>query len=68
MAKITSISVAALLALATAGCAVGPDFQRPAAPETDRYTATTLPAETASASTPDGQAQRFAPGQDVPAQ
>lgn len=68
MARITSISMAALLALATAGCAVGPDFQRPAAPETDRYTATTLPAETASASTPDGQAQRFAPGQDVPAQ
>jgi NodT family efflux transporter outer membrane factor (OMF) lipoprotein len=62
MARITSISMAALLALATAGCAVGPDFQRPAAPETDRYTATTLPAETASASTPDGQAQRFAPG------
>jgi len=68
MARITPISLAALLALATAGCAVGPDFQRPAAPDASHYTATEMPAETASAATPDGQAQRFAPGQDVPVQ
>jgi len=68
MARITSISLAALLALGTAGCAVGPDFQRPAAPDTGRYTAVDMPAETASAATPGGQAQQFAPGQDVPAQ
>ncbi len=67
MVRISSISLAALLAFGTAGCAVGPDFQRPAAPDADRYTATEIPAETASAATAGGQAQQFAPGQEVPA-
>lgn len=71
MPRMTSTMLATLVslaALATGGCAVGPDFQRPAAPDTARYTATTLPTETASAATPGGQAQQFAPGQDVPDQ
>lgn len=68
MARITSISLAALLAMVSAGCAVGPDFKRPAAPEAHRYTSSALPGETASSSTADGHAQQFAQGQDVPMQ
>ena len=52
-----------------AGCVVGPDFQHPAAPAGDeRYTPAPLPLETASAPGPGGEAQRFVPGQDIPAQ
>ncbi|MDE1893165.1 MAG: hypothetical protein KGH90_02385, partial [Xanthomonadaceae bacterium] len=43
------LAPALLLALALAGCAVGPDYHRPDAPAVDRYTAQPLPAATASA-------------------
>jgi NodT family efflux transporter outer membrane factor (OMF) lipoprotein len=46
------------------GCAVGPNFHRPAAPEADRYTRDPLPAATVMA---DGQAQRFSIGGALPA-
>lgn len=49
---------AAMLAV-LGGCAVGPDFQRPTPPQTERYTRDALPAATAVA---DGRAQRFATG------
>lgn len=51
----------AILALAVglAGCAAGPDFKRPAAPEVADYTATPVPAQTESASTRLGEAQRL---------
>ncbi|TFW32230.1 efflux transporter outer membrane subunit [Massilia horti] len=58
-------AVAGLLALS--GCAVGPDFQLPAAPTVQRYTDSPLPAQTASAPVDAGAAQHFAQGQDVPA-
>jgi NodT family efflux transporter outer membrane factor (OMF) lipoprotein len=45
-------------------CAVGPDFVRPVAPDTDRYTREPLPAATVSA---DGQAQQFLSGAAVAA-
>ncbi|MEP6996836.1 MAG: efflux transporter outer membrane subunit [Betaproteobacteria bacterium] len=51
-----------------AGCVVGPNFRQPDAPATTRYTETDMPAETASAPGPSGAAQRFVPGQDLPAQ
>ena len=52
--------------LALAGCAVGPDFERPAAPAADRYTGAPAPAATAGdAHVP---AQRLHPGADIPAQ
>ena len=41
------------------GCAVGPDFERPAAPAVDGYTREALPASTASAEVAGGKAQRF---------
>lgn len=58
---------AALLATLLAGGCVGPDFDRPAAPDAHGFTAAPLPPETVSADTPGGAAQRFAPGRDIPA-
>ena len=59
---------AASLALLAAGCAVGPNFVRPAAPSVRRYTEQPLPASTASADVAGGNAQRFLIGADIPAQ
>ena len=59
---------AAIVAGLLAGCAVGPDFQRPAAPDVSGYTTAPLPAETASALTVLGGAQRFETGKSVDAQ
>lgn len=62
-------SLGILMACLLAACAAGPDFQRPAAPGGgDRYTPAPLPAQTAASPGPAGQAQRFVPGQDIPAQ
>jgi len=62
-------SLGILMACLLAACAVGPDFQRPAAPGGgDSYTPAPMPAETVSAPGLGGQAQRFVPGQDIPAQ
>jgi len=54
--------------LLLAGCAVGPDFSRPAAPDPDRYTPAPMPAQTVSAPGPEGAAQTLSPGADIPAQ
>ena len=51
-----------------AGCAVGPDFKKPAAPDVTRYTDTELPSKTASAKGLDGAAQSFAVSKNVPEQ
>src|SRR5579885_578476 len=59
-------ALAGALVLALAGCAVGPNYHRPDAPKVDRYTAQPLPAQTAAADTPGGDAQRFLEGTDVP--
>lgn len=59
---------AAMVALTLGGCAAGPDFNRPAAPDVSNYTATPLPAQTASAPAPVGEAQRFNPDLAVSAQ
>ena len=50
------------LALA-GGCAVGPDFVRPAPPDTDRYTPEPQPS---AALVADGHAQQFTPGAALP--
>jgi NodT family efflux transporter outer membrane factor (OMF) lipoprotein len=47
------------------GCAVGPDFHRPAPPTVSGYTREPLSPETATAEAPGGEAQRFRPDQDV---
>ncbi|MCG5261545.1 ABC transporter permease [Cupriavidus gilardii] len=55
-----------------AGCAVGPDFVAPPAPDSARYGAAPLPSATTSAPTSvsmrHGQAQHLVDGADVPAQ
>ena len=51
-----------------AGCTVGPDFQRPAGPPVDGYTAEPLPAQTAAAEVAAGEAQRFVRELDIPGQ
>ena len=50
------------------GCAVGPDFERPAAPEAEGYTREPLGAATASAPTLDGESQRFVKDLAIPNQ
>jgi len=57
------------MALALSGCAlaVGPDFERPAAPNVSSYTAEPMPAETVSAPIVGGDAQKFLEGGDVAA-
>ena len=49
-----------------AGCAVGPDFKRPAAPEVNEYTAHPVASTVATDHVAGGEAQRFATGSDIP--
>ncbi|HVO48547.1 MAG TPA: efflux transporter outer membrane subunit [Steroidobacteraceae bacterium] len=49
-----------------AGCAVGPNFKAPPPPSVDGYLPQPLPAQTASAQTPGGEAQRFVTGMVIP--
>jgi NodT family efflux transporter outer membrane factor (OMF) lipoprotein len=57
-----SLGVAMLLA----GCAVGPEFERPDAPAVERYTKDPLPEATAASAVTGGAAQRFLAGRDIP--
>ena len=63
MAGATLAAVALL-----AGCAVGPDFERPPASEVGGYAREPLPAETAKADIAGGEAQRFVQDLDIPGQ
>jgi len=66
-ATIARVVVASALgALALSGCAVGPDFHKPDAPQSSRYTPQPLPAKTASAPTVGGNAQAFDPSAALP--
>lgn len=53
-------------ALLLAGCAVGPDFHKPAAPDAKAYTSEPLPAQTAGTPVVGGDAQHFESGADIP--
>jgi len=61
--------IAVMLAAATSlsGCAVGPDFKVPAAPDVERYTKERLASHTASADVAFGASQHFVNGKDVQA-
>jgi len=64
-----AVSLAAFTAAALlAGCAVGPDFRRPAAPDVNRYTPQPLPGQTVSVEVKGGEAQRFVHDMDIPGQ
>ncbi|HYB50974.1 MAG TPA: efflux transporter outer membrane subunit [Burkholderiaceae bacterium] len=62
------VVVAVCLALFGSGCAVGPDYQRPATTAGDRYTRDPLPEQTVGVDAPGGTSQRWAYGQDISAQ
>ena len=51
-----------------AGCAVGPSFKRPAAPDVSDYTARPLSITVTSTNVSGGEAQRFAKGSDISAE
>jgi outer membrane protein TolC len=57
-----------LLAATLGGCAVGPDFHRPAIDAPARYGETPPAARTVASKVAGGAAQRLAPGADVPGQ
>lgn len=59
------VGVAALSAILT-GCAVGPNFHAPSPPASTRFTETALPARTAAAATPGGEAQHLVVDRDIP--
>jgi len=56
---------AALACLLIAGCAVGPNFKRPAAPAVSDYTGRPLSTTVTSTNVAGGEAQRFAKGTDI---
>jgi NodT family efflux transporter outer membrane factor (OMF) lipoprotein len=58
------IAISALLL--TAGCAVGPNFKRPAAPKVPGYTATPPSTTSSKANVGGGEAQQFIEGRDIP--
>jgi len=53
--------------LLLAGCAVGPDFEKQPAPETQSYTETELPEKTIATKGHGGKSQDFVWGADIPA-
>jgi NodT family efflux transporter outer membrane factor (OMF) lipoprotein len=65
--RLSCIAVSTITALLGA-CAVGPDFERPASPDVDRYTPEPLAQQTSSADVAGGAAQRFVQGLDIPRQ
>lgn len=58
--------IATLACLLMAGCAVGPDFKKPAAPDVSDYTASPLSTTASTPNVAGGEAQRFAKGSDIP--
>lgn len=58
--------IAAATLMLAAGCAVGPNFKKPAPPNVSGYTPQPLPASTAATKVAGGQAQSFVEGADIP--
>lgn len=59
------VILAAALLLA-GGCAVGPNFKKPAAPAVENYTGASLPATSSTTNAMGGETQRFIEGRDIP--
>jgi len=62
---IVTVAAAALLLMS---CAVGPDFEQPAAPDVTGYTPQPLAEQTSATDVKGGEAQRFVQGLDIPGQ
>src|SRR6202142_353595 len=54
-----------MAALLLSGCAVGPDFKKPDAPQVSDYTPTPITGAIATPNVTGGEAQRFAKGGDI---
>ena len=59
-------SITAALAALLAGCAVGPNFKQPAAPEVSGYTPAPLSTTIGTTNVTGGEPQRFVSGGDIP--
>src|ERR1019366_1132446 len=57
--------IAVMVCVLTAGCAVGPDFKRPAAPTVSDYADHPLATTVTTTNVAGGEAQRFAKGSDI---
>ena len=64
--RFSSLSLGLISAFALSGCAVGPEFSKPAPPDVAAYTADKVPDATISTDAPTGDAQRFLDGAEVP--
>src|ERR1035441_5570767 len=62
----STISVMGLLAVLLPGCAVGPNFKKPAAPEISSYTPTPLSTTSGTTNMTGGEPQHFVSGSDIP--
>jgi NodT family efflux transporter outer membrane factor (OMF) lipoprotein len=62
------VLLTALASLLHAGCAVGPNFKSPAAPDVKDYTVNPLPTTVATANVTGGEAQNFAQGGELAAE
>lgn len=58
--------IAISVVLFTAGCAVGPNFKRPAPPDVGGYTSTPISTTSSTADVTGGEAQHFVEGRDIP--
>lgn len=58
--------LAILASLIAVGCAVGPNYERPAAPNVPGYTLSLPTTTSSSQNVSGGEAQTFAPGRDIP--
>jgi len=56
-----------LISLLATGCAVGPNFKKPAPPDAADYTRAPLPSTAATANVAGGEAQQFSSGGDIAA-
>ena len=53
------------ICLLGSGCAVGPDYEKPAAPDVNAYTPQPLSTTVATPNVAGGEAQRFVAGSDI---
>ena len=60
------ITIAALALLLIAGCAVGPNFKKPPAPQVGSYTPAPITTTTSTPNVGGGEAQHIVEGQDIP--
>jgi outer membrane protein TolC len=62
------IAAVSVVMVVLAGCAVGPNFASPPAPDVGGYTAEPLAKQTSSADVKGGEAQRLVQNLDIPGQ